>query len=236
MKTNSIKMKSYFLGFLGFALTIILLALISRYFYLRKEKSNKRAILIFSAIGFILILAYFYITKYFLGFQTDEKDSLFYTILFTLVITPFFEEMIYRRWILQHYINLSTEKIKINQFFVSFWIALSFILPSLIFFVLGWIGDFSIKNSFIILLFAVLPILIIFLLQFNKLILNKWIILFVILTSQAFLFTLGHGVYASKSHIATGLLYGILYLSSKSIVPPLVAHYTWNLLIFIYSS
>lgn len=220
---------------MGFALTIILLALVSRYFYLKKEKSNRKIISLASVAGVLLILIYFFVTKYFLGFQTDEKDSLLYTILFTLLITPFFEEIIYRRWILQHYYNLSKDKIKIKSFIVAVWIALAFTLPTLIFFLLGWVGEFPIKNYAIILLFSLLPILIMFLLQFNKSKLNKWTILLVVLISQAFLFTFGHGVYASKSHIVTGFLYGILYLSSRSIIPPLIAHYTWNLLIFIYS-
>jgi membrane protease YdiL (CAAX protease family) len=228
-------MKSYFLGFIGFALTILLLVLISRYLYLRKEKTDKKRILIFSIIGIVLTLSYFYITKYFLGFNTDEKDSLIYTILFTLLITPFFEEVIYRRWILQHYFNLSKGGMKMKYFIISLWIGLAFILPSFIFYILGWISEFSIKSSLIILLFASLPIIIMFLLQQTKSSFNKFVTLFVILVSQAFLFTFGHGVYASKAHIVTGLLYGILYLSSRSIVPPLIAHYTWNILIFLYS-
>ena len=228
-------MKSYLLGFIGFALTILLLSLVSRYLYLRKEKADKKKILIFSIIGVVLTLSYFYITKYFFGFNIDEKDSLMYTVLFTLLITPFFEEIVYRRWILQHYHNLSRHGVKITHFLSGLGIVFAFILPSFLFYIFGWVGDFSIRDSLIITFFALLPILTILLLQKNKTYFNKWIVLLVILVSQSFLFTFGHGVYASRAHIVTGLLYGILYLSSKSIVPPLIAHYTWNILIFVYS-
>lgn len=228
-------MKSYLLGFLGFALTIILLSLVARHLYLRKENADTRKTIIISVIGLLIILIYFFIIKSLFGFQTDEKDSLLYTILFTLLITPLFEEIIYRRWVLQHYLNLTKEKIKLKHFTFGIWIALSFTLPTLIFFLFGWINSFSIKNYSIVFLFSLFPLVIMFFLQNNKSKLNNLLIIFVIIVSQSFLFTMGHGDYASKFHLATGLLYGILYLSSKSIIPSLAAHYIWNLLIFIYS-
>jgi len=227
-------MKSYLLGFLSFALTILLIVLVLNFLDLRKEKPNKKKTLIYSFFGISIIIIMFYISKSIFGFQT-EKDTLFFTILFTLIITPFFEEIFYRRWILQHLINIKDRQIKIKDFLVMLWIGLALIIPNIIFFLLGIISAPKLSSFKFIILFSILPIIFIYLLKNYKTRTNNYLLIFVMIFSQAVLFTFGHGDYTAKMLLFTGILYGILYLGSKSIIPPLIAHYVWNVLIFIYS-
>ncbi|MEK6888804.1 MAG: CPBP family glutamic-type intramembrane protease [Nanoarchaeota archaeon] len=225
-------MKSYLLGFIGLCISFILLYILFRSFPKKDEKPTRRKIIIWSIIGTLTIITYFSIGLFFYKPET-EKIDLISTIIFSLGLTPLLEEIVYRRIILQYFINLKKRKIFKIDFIIPLIIGFAFILPNFIYYYLMHIGTFSIKEEGLVFLLAFLPLISIATLRLKFSKLNGYIMLGVIIISQAFLFTLSHGDYASKIHIITGLVYGILYLQTESIIPPLIAHYLWNTLIFV---
>ncbi len=225
-------MRSLFLGFLGLFISFILILIISKFLNLRKDKPKKRNILLYSLIGILAIIG-LAIYGIFNFQQEQERDTLVNVIVFSLLLTPPLEEIIYRRIILQHFLNLSSRKIKIRDLFSSFLVAISLIVPTFLFLSLGWLGSFSLKKIIYIPFFTLFPIATIFIVSNLKIQtrLNQYIILI----SQAAIFAFGHGVYATMMHFYSGIIYGLVYFRSKSIIPPLVAHYMWNLIVFFYS-
>jgi len=224
--------KSYLLGFLGLVISFILILIGSRFLYLNKEKSTKRKILIYSIIGSCIVIFLGVIGILYFKLETD-KDTLFNTILFSLILTPLLEEILYRRIILQHVLNLRDKKIIWKDLFVIIWIAFSLIISTIIFSQLGWIGSYSIKALGIIAISLIVPFGVIWFYSKFK---SKFIhygILATLIIFQGFVFAFGHGEYAGYGQLILGIVTIVLYLKSKSIVPGLVSHYVWNLIIFL---
>ncbi|MDO8508179.1 MAG: CPBP family glutamic-type intramembrane protease [Nanoarchaeota archaeon] len=225
-------MKSYFLGFLGLLISLILICIVSRFLYLKKEKSTKRKIIIYSIVGSCLVIIYVIIgTLYFK--QEVDRDSIFNTILFSLMLTPLFEELFYRRIILQHFLNLKKKKIRLKDILVIIGIGFSLIIPTFIFNYLGLLGSYSIKSLGIIAISLIIPLGVIWFYGKFKSKLANHFILVVLVIFQGFVFAFGHGEYAGYGQLVLGLITIILYINSKSIVPSLVSHYVWNVIVFL---
>jgi membrane protease YdiL (CAAX protease family) len=222
--------KSYIIGFLGLFLSLLFIFTFKKYLNIKKTKSNKRLVLIYSLFGILCSGALFYLLKIFFPLNFSES-SVLERVAFTLLLTPLAEEILFRRIIFQHLLNLEKIRFNVRSLLVGFGIYTSLILPSLILFSIGWIYEFD-KLKLLMIFFLLIPFL--FLFDKNKTPKNFYFI--IVLISQTFIFLLSHGVYASKPLIATGLLYGILYFKSRSILPPLIAHYVHNLLIFFYTT
>lgn len=223
-------MKSYIIGFIGLLLTFSIFLLIRKYFNLNKTDNIKpNRVLFYSFLGVIISAVLFYLFKTIFPIPESEVD-LWERILFTLLLTPLIEELIFRKGILGYFINLEKKTLTKEDFLINFLLFMALTLPSALFYFIGLICPYD-SLKLIMLVFLLVPLV---LLKFNSH-KNHKLYLLLILISQTFIFVLSHGVYASKPLIATGLLYGILYLQSRSIVPPLIAHYVHNLLVFIYT-
>lgn len=109
--------------------------------------------------------------------------------------------------------NEKEKKLALVHFLVSLFIGVSLILPSLLFYWFGLIGQINIKFSWILVLSATLPFIVLLLFEKSakRKVYNLYY-LFIIIASQMFLFSLGHGDYIAWAHLISGLIYGILYL------------------------
>ena len=227
-------MKSYLLGFLGLSISLILICILSKFLYLNKGegKTTKRKVLIYSIIGSCVVVFLGIIGILYFKPETD-KDNLFNTILFSLLLTPLFEEILYRRIILQHFLNLKDKKILWKDFFVIIGLAFSLVIPTIIFNYLGWLGSYSIKALGIIIISVIIPFGVMWFYGKFKSKLINYGVLVVLIIFMGFLFAFGHGEYAGYGQLILGIITIILYLNSKSIVPSLISHYVWNIIIFL---
>ncbi len=229
-------MKSYLLGFFGLLISFILVFWFYKFIDLRKEKSTKRKILFYSVIGLFAVLLYFLITLLFFKPQQDlEKETLINTILFSLFLTPLLEEFLYRRIILQHFLNLRKRGMILKDFFIICWFAFCLIIPTFILNTLGLLGSFSLKGLGITILSLLVPFFVILIYGKNNSKFTRYFVLITLIVFQAFLFTFGHGEYAGYGQLALGIMAVLLYIRSNSIIPPLIIHYAWNLLVLIKS-
>lgn len=224
--------KSYFIGFLGLLISFILILIGLKFLYLNKEKSTKRNVLIYSIIGSCIIIFLGIVGILYFKPETD-KDTLFNTILFSLILTPLFEEILYRRIILQHFLNLKNRKIVWKDLFVIIGIAFPLIIPTIIFSQFGWLGSYSIKALGIIAISLIIPFGAIWFYGKFKSKFVHYGILITLIIFQGFVFAFSHGEYTGYGQLILGLITIILYLNSKSIVPGLISHYVWNLIIFL---
>ncbi|MGB9748382.1 MAG: type II CAAX prenyl endopeptidase Rce1 family protein [Candidatus Woesearchaeota archaeon] len=134
--------------------------------------------------------------------------------------------------IFQYFLNLENKKIKMHDWILPLFLAIILALPSIIFYFLDWIENISYLQLVFTFLFLFIPMI------FTSLVKNqskfiKYTYVLLILMTQSMIFALSHGVYVSKVHFYSGLIYGFVYLKSKSIIPPLISHYTWNFLMLI---
>lgn len=224
-------MRSYLLGFLGLIISLAFVVIICKFLYLKKQNTTKKRVIVWSILGAIIILSLGIIGMLYFEQETD-KEEIFSTIIFSLILTPFLEEILYRRIILQHFLNLKDRKIRWRDFFIVGLIWTGLVIPTLLFNYFGWLGSFDKNALYFSGLFLVIPFIsIIFFNKFSSP-LNKYLLPAIIILSQAFIFTFGHGEYAAKLHLYTGLVYGLVYIGSKSILPSLVSHYLWNIIVF----
>ncbi len=222
-------MNSYFLGFIGVSLQLILILSIKSYLHLEREKPNLKDQFIWTIVGLIGTLFLFFLLKVFLPID-ENKSSLYNAIFFILGVTPLLEEFLYRRVILQHFLNLKEQSFSIKELLALIWMSISLIIPP------TFLGQYTLKHILYTFVAFLLPFCYF---SFKKSERKKPFINclsnLIFLISQDVLFVLGHGSSASMSLFFTGFLYGFLYLESKTIIPSLIAHYFYNFLIFIYS-
>lgn len=218
-------MASFILGFTGLLISFV--AIFFTLVFPKKPEANK--VILSSIIAFILGLILFFIINSFTT-VTSLEVPLWEAIVFTLLITPLFEELLYRRIILQYFINI--EKFKFEHVLKTCLAGIFLVLPTILFLQLGWVYDNHKIFLLLIPFFMILPSLLVLLYNRSNRI-NFIFYLVMILVFQAFVFLMMHGDYAAWTLIIVGLLYGTLYLITKSIVPPLTAHYTINLLILL---
>ncbi len=197
-----------------------------------KPKLNKIQAkwIVFAIVGGIII----YITGLFIWEKGYTEKDIFDKVLFTLLLAPVFEEMLYRYLLLGTFLEIAKEKIRLMDFYIFIYIGAVLLIPDFIFYSIGWVTN---KPDYTLFAFILsVPILIFIKNNYNKIkLINYFFDYFdyylIIMVAMAFL--LSHNVFASQSQFVGGLFFGFLYYKSRNLLPPIIGHFVYNLLTLI---
>src|SRR3989344_3543828 len=156
--------------------------------------------------------------------------SILNKILFSMILSPIIEESLYRYLVLGIILYKIQKRISFYDFLIFSYIAFALLIPGILFYTTKLVSN---KPDFILLVFVIsIPVIGFGLQKLSKkgYYLKKFLDYYVIFM-VAMLFFLSHHVFASQSQFIGGIFFGFLYYKSRNILPPITAHFVYNLLV-----
>jgi len=171
-----------------------------------------------------------YIVGLFVWDSVNDERSIFNKILFSMILSPIIEESLYRYLVLGIILYKIQKRISFYDFLIFSYIAFALLIPGILFYTTKLVSN---KPDFILLVFVIsIPVIGFGLQKLSKkgYYLKKFLDYYVIFM-VAMLFFLSHNVFASQSQFIGGIFFGFLYYKSRNILPPITAHFVYNLLV-----